>query len=92
MRCIGATTPEEYRRLAELDAALERRMQPISVDEPSPASTREMLQGTKDALERHHGVEIDADALEAALHLSIRYVHHRKLPDKAMDALDEACR
>jgi len=91
IRCIGATTAQEYRRLVEADAALERRLQPILVTEPSREAAREMLKSTKSALESHHGVEIGSDALEAALDLSVRYVRDRKLPDKALDALDEAC-
>jgi ATP-dependent Clp protease ATP-binding subunit ClpC len=89
--CIGATTLDEYRRHIESDPALERRFQPVLVSEPSPAEAREMLAGLRADLEQHHGVSIDADALDAGVELTVRYVTARRLPDKAVDALDEAC-
>ena len=89
--CIGATTTDEYRRHIESDPALERRFQPVLVDEPSPAEARVILEGLRAELERHHAVTIEADALDAAVELTVRYVPARRLPDKAVDALDEAC-
>jgi ATP-dependent Clp protease ATP-binding subunit ClpC len=89
--CIGATTIDEYRRHIESDPALERRFQPVLVAEPSPAEARAILEGLREELERHHAVSIDADALDAAVELTVRYVTGRRLPDKAVDALDEAC-
>jgi ATP-dependent Clp protease ATP-binding subunit ClpC len=89
--CIGATTTDEYRRHIESDSALERRFQPVLVAEPSPAEAREILAGLRVELERHHAVSIEADALDAAVELTVRYVTARRLPDKAVDALDEAC-
>ena len=89
--CIGATTLDEYRRHIESDAALERRFQPVLVSEPSPTEAREILAGLRADLERHHGVTIEADAIDAAVELTVRYVPTRRLPDKAVDALDEAC-
>jgi ATP-dependent Clp protease ATP-binding subunit ClpC len=89
--CIGATTIDEYRRSIESDPALERRFQPIQVAEPSPAEARLMLADLASELERHQEVAIDADALDAAVELTVRYVTARRLPDKAVDALDEAC-
>jgi ATP-dependent Clp protease ATP-binding subunit ClpC len=87
---IGATTVEEYRRFIEPDAALERRFQPILVDEPTEGETVEILRGLRDQYEAHHGVEISDEALTAAARLSHRYVADRFLPDKAVDLLDEA--
>jgi ATP-dependent Clp protease ATP-binding subunit ClpC len=87
---IGATTIEEYRRFIEPDAALERRFQPILVDEPTEEETVEILRGLRDKYEAHHGVEISDEALTAAAQLSHRYVADRFLPDKAVDLLDEA--
>jgi ATP-dependent Clp protease ATP-binding subunit ClpC len=89
--CIGATTLDEYRRHIETDPALERRFQPIVVHEPSPAETLAILEGLRLELERHHGVRIEAGALEAAVELTVRHLASRRLPDKAVDALDEAC-
>jgi ATP-dependent Clp protease ATP-binding subunit ClpC len=89
--CIGATTIDEYRRAIESDPALDRRFQPIQVPEPSPAETRLMLAGLCPDLERHQDVTIAPDALDAAIELTVRYLPSRQLPDKAVDALDEAC-
>ncbi len=90
--CIGATTLAEYRQHIEKDAALERRFQPIMVNEPSPAETQEMLaRGYQRRLEEKHHVTIDAAALHAAVTLAARYLPERRLPDKAIDLLDEAC-
>jgi ATP-dependent Clp protease ATP-binding subunit ClpC len=89
--CIGATTIDEYRRHIEADPALERRFQPIPVAEPSPTDTRVMLDGLRPDLERHHGVHIADEALAAAVDLTVQHVPTRRLPDKAVDALDEAC-
>ncbi len=90
VQMIGATTIEEYRRFIEPDAALERRFQPILVDEPTEEETVEILEGLRDKYEAHHGVEISDEALTAAARLSHRYVADRFLPDKAVDLLDEA--
>ena len=90
VQIIGATTPEEYRRHIEKDAALERRFQPIRVEEPDREQTLEMLRSMRPALEKHHGVTISNDALESAWALSVRYINDRFLPDKAIDLLDEA--
>jgi ATP-dependent Clp protease ATP-binding subunit ClpC len=89
--CIGATTVDEYRRHIESDPALERRFQPILVSEPSRADTLTILEGLRPELERHHGVRIEAEALRAAVELTVDHVAARRLPDKAVDALDEAC-
>ena len=88
---IGATTVEEYRKHIEKDAALERRFQPIMVEEPSEQETVEILKGLRRNYERHHQVEITDEALEAAVKLSKRYISDRFLPDKAIDLMDEAC-
>ncbi|MEO0251855.1 MAG: AAA family ATPase [candidate division WOR-3 bacterium] len=88
---IGATTPDEYRKYIEKDPALERRFQPIWVDEPDIDSTIQILKGLKQKYEEHHKVEISDDAIEAAVKLTHRYVQDRHLPDKAIDALDQAC-
>jgi ATP-dependent Clp protease ATP-binding subunit ClpC len=90
VQIIGATTPEEYRRHIEKDAALERRFQPVTVAEPGKEQTMAMLRSLRPGLERHHGVEIADEALEAACRLSVRYIQDRFLPDKAIDLLDEA--
>ncbi|RMH80330.1 MAG: ATP-dependent Clp protease ATP-binding subunit, partial [Calditrichaeota bacterium] len=91
LRLIGATTEEEYRRYIEKDSALERRFQPIPVREPSPEETLEILQGIRLRLEEHHGVKIEDGALRAAVQLSVKYLPDRRLPDKAIDLLEEAC-
>jgi ATP-dependent Clp protease ATP-binding subunit ClpB len=90
LRLIGATTLDEYRKHIEKDAALERRFQPVSVDEPSVADTTAILRGLKERYEVHHGVRIQDPALVAAAILSDRYVTGRFLPDKAIDLIDEA--
>ncbi len=90
IRCIGATTPAEYRRHIEKDRALERRFQAITVEAPSEAETIEILRGIKGRYEQFHQVEYTSDAIEAAVHQSSRYIADRFLPDKAIDVLDEA--
>ncbi|WP_413161711.1 ATP-dependent Clp protease ATP-binding subunit [Capilliphycus salinus ALCB114379] len=90
LRCIGATTLDEYRQHIEKDAALERRFQQVYVDQPSPEDTISILRGLKDRYERHHGVKITDSALVAAAMLSSRYISDRFLPDKAIDLVDEA--
>jgi ATP-dependent Clp protease ATP-binding subunit ClpC len=89
-QCVGATTLDEYRKHIEKDAALERRFQPILVDEPSVEQSIEILRGIRDRYEAHHGVKITDEALEAAARLSSRYITDRFLPDKAIDLIDEA--
>ena len=91
LRVIGATTVEEYRKFIEKDAALERRFTPILISEPDDKQMKEILSGLKPRYERHHGLIIDQDALGAATELSVRYIADRRLPDKAIDLLDEAC-
>lgn len=90
LHCIGATTLDEYRQYIEKDAALERRFQPVFVDEPSVESTVAILRGLSEKYALHHGVEITDPALVAAATLSHRYISGRKLPDKAIDLIDEA--
>ncbi|HNU81352.1 MAG TPA: AAA family ATPase [bacterium] len=90
LRTIGATTTKEYQKYIEKDAALERRFQPIMVNEPSVEDTISMLRGLKEKYEVHHGVRITDDALTAAAKLSNRYISDRFLPDKAVDLIDEA--
>jgi ATP-dependent Clp protease ATP-binding subunit ClpB len=90
LRCIGATTIDEYRKYIEKDAALERRFQPIMVDPPSVEDTIAILRGLKDRYETHHGVRISDSAIVAAATLSNRYITDRWLPDKAIDLIDEA--
>ena len=90
VQIIGATTSEEYRRHIEKDPALERRFQPVRVEEPDRETTLTMLRSLRPMLERHHGVHIEDTALSAAVDLSVRYIHDRYLPDKAIDLLDEA--
>jgi ATP-dependent Clp protease ATP-binding subunit ClpC len=89
LQTIGATTLEEYRKYIESDAALERRFQPVYVDEPSPEEAVEILKGIKGAYEQHHNLFITEEAIEAAVSLSVRYVTDRFLPDKAIDLIDE---
>ena len=91
LHCIGATTLDEYRQYIEKDAALERRFQPVMVDEPSVEDTISILRGLKDRYEVYHGVKITDSALVAAATLSHRYISDRFLPDKAIDLVDEAC-
>ena len=90
LQVIGATTMDEYRKHIESDAALERRFQPITVEEPSEEETIEILKGIRGAYEEHHHLVISDEALEAAAHLSSRYVTERFLPDKAIDLIDES--
>ncbi len=90
LRCIGATTQDEYRKHIEKDAALERRFQPVKVDEPSVEEAIEMLKIVRSNYEQHHGVGITDEAIEAAVKLSDRYINDRFLPDKAIDVMDEA--
>src|ERR1700736_5624831 len=90
LQCIGATTFDEYRKYVESDAALERRFQPVHVDEPTIEQTVAILKGLRAKYATHHGVQIDDDALEAAAALSARYIADRYLPDKAIDVMDEA--
>ena len=91
LHCIGATTLDEYRQYIEKDAALERRFQPVMVDEPSVEDTISILRGLKERYEVYHGVKITDGALVAAATLSHRYISDRFLPDKAIDLVDEAC-
>jgi ATP-dependent Clp protease ATP-binding subunit ClpC len=90
LQTIGATTLEEYRKYIESDAALERRFQPIYVDEPTPEESVQILHGIKAAYEQHHNLYITSEAIEAAVNLSTRYVTDRFLPDKAIDLIDES--
>ena len=90
LRCIGATTLDEYRKHIEKDAALERRFQPVQVEEPSVEDTIAILRGLKERYETHHGVQIQDNAIVAAAALSKRYISERFLPDKAVDLVDEA--
>ena len=90
IQMIGATTIDEYRKYIEKDAALERRFQPVNVDEPSEEETFEILKGLRGSYEEHHKVDISDDALKAAVKLSARYINDRFLPDKAIDLVDEA--
>jgi ATP-dependent Clp protease ATP-binding subunit ClpC len=89
--CIGATTHEEYRRAIAQDPALDRRFRPIDIEEPSEPDTLLILDNQRKRLEDHHGVQINAPAMQSAVHLSVRFLPDRRLPDKALDLLDEAC-
>ena len=91
LHCIGATTLNEYRQYIEKDAALERRFQPVMVNEPTVEDTISILRGLKERYEVFHGVKIHDQALIAAATLSDRYISDRFLPDKAIDLVDEAC-
>ena len=91
LHCIGATTLDEYREYIEKDAALERRFQPVQVDEPTVEDTISILRGIKERYEVFHGVKITDAALVSAAVLSNRYISDRFLPDKAIDLVDEAC-
>lgn len=91
LQLIGATTIAEYRKYIEKDAALERRFQPVSVEEPTKEQCREILRGLQERYEKHHRVVIGEKALEAAVQMSERYITDRNLPDKAIDVMDEAC-
>ncbi len=90
LQCVGATTLDEYRKFIEKDKALERRLQPVFVGEPSVEATIEMLKGLRPRYEAHHKIKISDEALEAAARLSKRYIADRQLPDKAIDLIDEA--
>jgi len=90
LQCVGATTLDDYRKFIEKDKALERRLQPVFVSEPSVEATIEMLQGLRPRYEAHHKIEISDEALEAAARFSQRYISDRYLPDKAIDLIDEA--
>ena len=91
LQVIGATTVGEYRKYVEKDPALERRFQPVMVEEPTQEETVQILAGLKETYEKHHGVTITPEALEASAALSKRYINDRYLPDKAIDLMDEAC-
>ena len=91
LHCIGATTLDEYRQYIEKDAALERRFQPVQVDEPTVEDTIAILRGLTERYEVFHGVKISDSAIIAAATLSHRYITDRFLPDKAIDLIDEAC-
>ena len=91
VQVIGATTPDEYRKHIEKDSALERRFQPVTVSEPTPEESVEILRGLREHYEAHHGLRIPDAAIEAAVQLSVRYLADRFLPDKAIDLVDEAC-
>jgi ATP-dependent Clp protease ATP-binding subunit ClpB len=91
LHCIGATTLDEYRKHIEKDAALERRFQPVVVEQPSVEDAISILRGLKERFELHHGVRIQDNALVNAVTLSNRYISDRFLPDKAIDLVDEAC-
>jgi len=91
LHCIGATTLDEYKKHIEKDAALERRFQPIIVEEPSVEDTISILRGLKERYEVHHGVRIKDSAIVAAAYLSHKYISDRFMPDKAIDLIDEAC-
>lgn len=90
LQCVGATTLDEYRKYIEKDAALERRFQPIQVDEPTAEDAIRILHGLRDRYEAHHRVKITDEAIEQAVKLSDRYITDRFLPDKAIDLVDEA--
>lgn len=90
LQVVGATTTAEYRKYIEKDAALERRFQPVLVAEPTPEATRAILEGLRPQYERHHRLSISDEALDAAVRLSVRYLPDRRLPDKAVDLMDEA--
>lgn len=91
LRCIGSTTYKEYRSYFEKDRALARRFQKIDIDEPSSEECEQILRGIKQRYEEFHGVTISDDAIKASVQLSARFLHERKLPDKAIDLIDEAC-
>ncbi|MDC0449079.1 ATP-dependent Clp protease ATP-binding subunit [bacterium] len=91
LQMVGATTIDEYRRHVERDAALERRFQPVMVDEPTTEETLAILEGLRERYEEHHGVRITDEAIKTAVKMSDRYISDRFLPDKAIDVVDEAC-
>ncbi len=90
IRMIGATTPDEYRTHIEKDSAFERRFQPLRLEEPTEGQALDILYGLRSKYEKHHGITISDQAIEAAVRLSVRYIHDRFLPDKAIDLIDEA--
>ncbi len=90
IRMIGATTPREYRNHIEKDPAFERRFQPVMLSEPTKSEAKSILLGLKDRYEQHHGIKISDEAIDTAVELSMRYIHDRFLPDKAIDLIDEA--
>src|SRR5207244_13432858 len=89
LRCIGATTPQEY-RMIEKDAAMERRLRPVMIEEPSTEEALAILTGMRDLYEQHHNVSISKEALHAAVHLYVQYLPNLRLPDKACSVLDQA--
>ena len=89
--CLGATTADEYKKVIQRDPALERRFQPVLVEEPSPESSLNILRGLKEKYESHHNVKITDSALRAAVEMSTRFISDRQLPDKAIDLIDESC-
>ncbi|MDD5940026.1 MAG: ATP-dependent Clp protease ATP-binding subunit [Lachnospiraceae bacterium] len=91
IQLIGATTVNEYKKYVEKDAALERRFQPVIVEEPTEEDTLAILKGVVPAYEQHHGVKVTEEAMKEAIRLSVRYINDRNLPDKAIDVIDEAC-
>ena len=91
VQVVGATTPDEYRKHIEKDRALERRFQPVPVEEPTAEESTEILRGLRERYEAHHGLRIPDEAIETAVRLSVRYLGDRFLPDKAIDLVDEAC-
>uniref|UniRef100_A0A8R7PPQ4 ClpA/ClpB AAA lid domain-containing protein n=2 Tax=Triticum urartu TaxID=4572 RepID=A0A8R7PPQ4_TRIUA len=91
IRCVGATTDDEYCMYIEKDPALERRFQKVHVKEPSTHSTIAILQGLKPRYQKHYGLEIRDATIDAAVHLADRYIAGRRFPDKAIDLIDEAC-
>jgi ATP-dependent Clp protease ATP-binding subunit ClpC len=90
IRCVGATTLDEYRKSLEKDGALERRFQKVIINPPSPTESEEILFGLLDRYEKHHKVKYTEEAVKSAVHLADRYVTNRFLPDKAIDVIDEA--
>lgn len=90
IKCIGATTMDEYRKHFETDPALERRFQPVRVEEPTPKETIEILQGLRESYEIHHSIRITDAAIESAVRLAVRYLPDRRLPDKSIDLIDQA--
>ncbi|MBR5088468.1 MAG: ATP-dependent Clp protease ATP-binding subunit, partial [Ruminiclostridium sp.] len=91
IRVIGATTADEYRRYIEKDAALARRFRAVSIEEPDENAAAEIIRGLRNKYEEHHGVRLSDEAIEAAVRLSVRYMEDRRLPDKAIDLIDDAC-
>ena len=89
LRCIGSTTYSEFRKYFEKDSALARRFQKIDIDEPNINDAIKILKGVKHIYEKYHNISYSEDAIEQAVHLSSRYINERKLPDKAIDILDE---